>query len=526
MMALMLVALAVTGAGTLTLLRSYLEGQVDDKLRAAVESAEQERSFSQIAMPNTSVPTDYSVVVYYPGAPGRVLSDSKDPRPDIDSISVDEARQRGFEPYQVRGTDNANWRVVAVSILDSNQQRAVVVIGLPLSTVDEVLRHATLVVVGVGLLTLILAFFIASWTVTRSFRPLARVEKTAAAIAAGDLSRRVAVENPDTEVGRLGRSLNAMLAHIEAAFAARMASEDRMRRFAADASHELRTPLVTIRGYSELYRHGALESPEDVASAMGRIESEAKRMGSMVEDLLLLARLDEQRPLQQKPVDLQLLAHDAVVDTQASDQKRVITLTGLDGGRAGPAPVLGDEAKLRQVVGNLVGNALRYTPEHTPIELAVGVRPSDDGSQRAVLEVRDHGPGIPDSEAPKVFERFYRADTSRTRDTGGSGLGLAIVAAIVGSHGGSVRVDTTEGGGATLTVSLPVRNDAQEGHPEDAGSEGLGGNPDDGTGDGSSPDDGTGDGSSPDDGQGGDGGSPDDGQGGDGSQAGLSTYRH
>jgi two-component system OmpR family sensor kinase len=238
---------------------------------------------------------------------------------------------------------------------------------------------------------------------------------------------------------------------------------------------------------------------------MGRIESEAKRMGSMVEDLLLLARLDEQRPLQQKPVDLQLLAHDSVVDTQASDQKRVITLTGLDGGRAEPAPVLGDEAKLRQVVGNLVGNALRYTPEHTPIELAVGVRTGDDGSQRAVLEVRDHGPGIPDSEAPKVFERFYRADTSRTRDTGGSGLGLAIVAAIVGSHGGSVRVDTTEGGGATLTVSLPVRNDVQDEHHEDAGSQGLGGNPDDGTGDG---------------------GNPDDGQGGDGSQAGLSTYRH
>ncbi|WP_251044908.1 cell wall metabolism sensor histidine kinase WalK [Arthrobacter sp. ISL-5] len=521
MMALMLVALAVTGAGTLTLLRSYLEGQVDDKLKAAVESAEQERSFSQIATPNTSVPTDYSVVVYYPGAAGRVLSDTRDPRPDIDSITVDEARQRGFQPYQVRGTDNENWRVVAVSIVDSNQQRAVVVIGLPLSTVDQVLGHATLVVVGVGLLTLILAFFIASWTVTRSFRPLARVEKTAAAIAAGDLSRRVAVENPDTEVGRLGRSLNAMLAHIEAAFAARMASEDRMRRFAADASHELRTPLVTIRGYSELYRHGALESPEEIANAMGRIESEAKRMGSMVEDLLLLARLDEQRPLQQKPVDLQLLAHDAVVDTQASDPTRVIALTGLNGGRAQPAPVLGDEAKLRQVVGNLVGNALRYTPEGTPIELAVGMRSGKDDSLQAVLEVRDHGPGIPDSEAPKVFERFYRADTSRTRDTGGSGLGLAIVAAIVGSHGGSVRVDTTAGGGATLIVSLPARNDAREEHRAGSGSQRLDRKPDDGAGDGAS--------GSPDDGRtddgGTDGGRTDGGRGGNGSQAGLSTYR-
>jgi two-component system OmpR family sensor kinase len=310
----------------------------------------------------------------------------------------------------------------------------------------------------VGLLTLLLASLIASWTVSRSFRPLARVEKTAAAIAAGDLSRRVEVENPATELGRLSSSLNAMLAHIETAFAARTASEARMRRFAADASHELRTPLVTIRGFSELYRHGALSTDEDVATAMGRIESEAKRMGSMVEDLLLLARLDEQRPLQQKPVDLQLIAHDAMVDTQASDRSRSISLAGLDGGPARPAPVLGDEAKLRQVVGNLVGNALRYTPEGSPIELAVGVR-STDGEARSIIEVRDHGPGISEEDAGKVFERFYRADTSRTRETGGSGLGLAIVAAIVGSHGGSVRVEKTDGGGATLVVSLPHRDE-------------------------------------------------------------------
>ncbi|APX01350.1 sensor histidine kinase [Arthrobacter sp. QXT-31] len=460
MMALLLVALAVTGTGALTLLRGYLEGQVDDKLGAAVDAAQRQRSISPIA--NPAVPTDYTVTLYYPGAEASDLDD-KDARPAIASVSLEEARERDLRPYQVRGTDGKNWRVVAVPVVvGGEQQRAVVVIGLPLSPVDAVLRHATLVVVGVGLLTLILAFFIANWTVTRSFRPLSRVEKTAAAIAAGDLSRRVDVENPATEVGRLGRSLNAMLAHIEAAFAARMASENRMRRFAADASHELRTPLVTIRGYSELYRHGALQSPEDVASAMGRIESEAKRMGSMVEDLLLLARLDEQRPLQRKPIDLQLLAHDAVVDTQASDRKRAIRLTGLDNGSAEPAPVLGDEAKLRQVIGNLVGNALRYTPEGTPMELAVGVRRAGDGSAQSVLEVRDHGPGISDTEAPKVFERFYRADTSRTRETGGSGLGLAIVAAIVGSHGGSVRVEGTDGGGATLVVSLPFREDSPE----------------------------------------------------------------
>jgi two-component system, OmpR family, sensor kinase len=458
-MALLIVALTVTGAGTLTLLHSYLQGQMDEKLYAAVDLAGKQRSFTQLQGPNPSVPTDYSLILFVPGEDPYPFGGDAEKHPDISSMSVDQALARGGVPYQVRGTDGENWRVVAVTV-QTNQTTAVVVIGLSLQDVDDVLKHASLVVTGVGLLTLLLASLIASWTVSRSFRPLARVEKTAAAIAAGDLSRRVEVENPGTELGRLSSSLNAMLAHIETAFAARTASEARMRRFAADASHELRTPLVTIRGFSELYRHGALTTDEDVATAMGRIESEAKRMGSMVEDLLLLARLDEQRPLQQKPVDLQLIAHDSVVDTQASSRSRVISLVGLDDGPAAPAPVLGDEAKLRQVVGNLVGNALRYTPEDSPIELAVGVRASADGHERSVIEVRDHGPGISEEDASKVFERFYRADTSRTRETGGSGLGLAIVAAIVGSHGGSVRVENTDGGGATLVVSLPKREDA------------------------------------------------------------------
>lgn len=461
MMALMLVALTVTGTGTLTLLHSYLQGQVDDKLTAAVTSVRQQQSFSQLQDQNPSVPTDYSLMLITPGLPPVVFGGNKDSRPNISSFSAADARDREQTPFQVRGTDGRNWRVVALNVVDG-QRSAVVIIGLPLSPVDSVMEHAALVVVGVGLLTLVLAFFIATWTVSRSFRPLARVEKTAAAIAAGDLSRRVDVENPGTEVGRLGSSLNAMLSHIESAFAARMASEERMRRFAADASHELRTPLVTIRGFSELYRHGALSTEEDVATAMGRIESEAKRMGSMVEDLLLLARLDEQRPLQQKPVDLLLLANDAVVDTQASARGRTISLRGLDGGAPTPAPVLGDEAKLRQVLGNLVGNALRYTPEGTPIELAVGTRTGQDGQRKSVIEVRDHGSGITDEEAPRIFERFYRADTSRTRETGGSGLGLAIAAAIVGSHAGSVRAEKTEGGGATMVVSLPFQDETAQ----------------------------------------------------------------
>ncbi|WP_175417131.1 cell wall metabolism sensor histidine kinase WalK [Arthrobacter sp. 24S4-2] len=462
MMGLMLVALAVTGSGTLTLLHSYLQGQVDDKLKVAVNSVRQQQSFTQLQEQNPNIPTDYSLMLLRQGQPAVPFGGSKEWRPDIDSLSPAEATDRDQQPFQVRGTDGRNWRVVALNVVDGNQRSAVVIIGLPLAPVDSVVEHAALVVIGVGFLTLVLAFFIATWTVSRSFRPLARVEKTAAAIAAGDLSRRVDVENPATEVGRLGGSLNAMLSHIESAFASRMASEERMRRFAADASHELRTPLVTIRGFSELYRQGALSKEEDVATAMGRIESEAKRMGSMVEDLLLLARLDEQRPLQQKPVDLLLLANDAVVDTQASDRSRQITLAGIDGRAPSPAPVLGDEAKLRQVVGNLVGNALRYTPAGTPIELAVGVRTGTDGGRFSIIEVRDHGAGIPEDEAPRIFERFYRADTSRTRETGGSGLGLAIVAAIVGSHSGTVRTQQTDGGGATMVVSLPFQDETAD----------------------------------------------------------------
>ncbi|TQS89236.1 HAMP domain-containing histidine kinase [Arthrobacter sp. TS-15] len=465
-MGLLLLALAATGAGTLTLVKSYLQGQVDDKLKAAVALAQDQQSFDKLAQPNpstptdTAVPTDYSLTLYVPGLEPYPFGGSQSDRPAIANITAAEAKLRGNSPFQVKGTAGTNWRVVAIGVT-ANGQNGVVIIGLPLTPVDKVMEHAVLVVVGVGLLTLVLAFFIATWTVARSFRPLAKVEKTAAAIAAGDLSRRVEVDNPHTEVGRLGGSLNAMLAHIEASFAARAASEGRMRRFAADASHELRTPLVTIRGFSELYRHGALATKEDVAMAMGRIESEAKRMGSMVEDLLMLARLDEQRPLQLKPVDLQLLAHDAVVDTKASSGDRTITLTGLDAASPTAAPVQGDEAKLRQVIGNLVGNALRYTPEGSPIELAVGVRNTPSGSV-SVIEIRDHGPGIPETETNKIFERFYRADTSRTRETGGSGLGLAIVAAIVGSHGGTVQVAETDGGGATLVVSLPFHQESAE----------------------------------------------------------------
>jgi two-component system OmpR family sensor kinase len=306
--------------------------------------------------------------------------------------------------------------------------------------------------------------------IRRAFLPLREVEDTAAAIAAGDLSRRVREWPRNTEVGRLTASLNGMLAQIEQAFRHREASQARTRRFAADASHELRTPLASIRGFAELYRQGAVPAG-DVPRTMRRIEDEAARMGGLVEDLLLLARLDEQRPGRSEPVDLAVLAGDAVHDVRGLDPTRRVQLAGLDA-YSGPAPalVIGDEDRLRQVVGNLMANAVRHTPAGTAIEVAVGVSaqpPSPTGPARgpspaggvprAVIEVRDHGPGLTPEQAERVFERFYRIDASRVRGSGGgSGLGLSIVAAVVAAHGGTVEARTTPGGGATFRVEIPA----------------------------------------------------------------------
>ncbi|WP_415856100.1 sensor histidine kinase [Sinomonas sp. G460-2] len=463
MMVLLTAAIVFTSAGTLTQLHTFLVSQVDAKLLDASDYARQNQDIDLLTTRNPIMPSDYTLVLYTAGAPPRIypVANSNEVRPDVPTLTADQAQQMQSSQTirQANGTDHdSDWRYIAIPVrITSTGERAAMLIALPLTSVDDAMNHTLLLEIVVGVLALALVFFVASWTVTRAFRPLRRVEKTAAAIAAGDLSQRVDEEAPGTELGRLSSSLNAMLAHIERAFQDRTESEARMRRFVSDASHELRTPLVTIRGFSELYRHGALSTPNDVGTAMGRIESEAKRMGTMVEDLLTLARIDEQRPVVLRPVDLLPIGHDAVVDTQASAPDRSVRLVGLsDGHGPAAAPALGDEGRLRQVVGNLMGNALAYTAPGTPLEIAVGVR--NDGDRRiSVLELRDHGAGISDKDSPKIFERFYRADTSRTRETGGTGLGLAIVAAIVGAHGGRVRHRATSGGGATFVIELPFK---------------------------------------------------------------------
>ena len=321
-----------------------------------------------------------------------------------------------------------------------------VVLAIPLtdvqSTLSQLLQLEILIAVGVVTATALLAMLI----IQVGLRPLQKMGGVAADIAAGDLTKRVEPATPTTEIGRLGLALNGMLSQIEAAFAERTESNNRLRRFIADASHELRTPLTSIRGYSEMLRRGANESPSDAELARRRIEEESVRMSTLVDDMLLIARLDQGRPLERKPVDLQTIATDAAADARAVAPQRQITLTA-----PGSVVVEGDDLRLRQVVGNLVRNALVHTPQQTAVEIAVS---TENGTGR--MSVVDHGPGLQAKEMERIFEPFYRADPSRSRDSGGAGLGLSIVSAVVGAHGGTVNVTETSGGGVTFEVELPL----------------------------------------------------------------------
>ena len=321
-----------------------------------------------------------------------------------------------------------------------------VVLAVPMgdvqSTLSQLLQLELLISLGVVAAMAILAFLI----IRVSLRPLEKMGAVAKEIAAGDLSRRVEPATPKTEIGRLGLALNGMLSQIESAFAERTASNRRLRRFVADASHELRTPLTSIRGYSEMLRRGAAESPSDAELARRRIEEESIRMTGLVDDMLVLARLDQGRPLEQEPIDLEAIATDAVADARAVAPQRDIRLIS-----PGRVIVIGDDTRLRQVVGNLVRNAIVHTPPQTPIDVTLAMEDS-----LARLSVADHGPGLPAEDVDRIFEPFYRADPSRSRDSGGAGLGLSIVSAVVTAHGGHVIVRETDGGGATFEVELPL----------------------------------------------------------------------
>jgi two-component system OmpR family sensor kinase len=516
---LLTTGLVVAGVGTMAVLRSYLQDEVDAKIVAASLKLKIEPT-GTVDDPRCEVadlPNDYYLAVL--NYRGELICSNRSAdaaRPVVDMLDLGTVTRLEDEVTVASTEAGGQWRVGAyIATNSAGTGYFTVIIALDLRDTTGIVARYAAIFLFFGLTVVIVGGALTRLLVTSTFSPLREVEATAARFADGDFTQRLGGATPNTEVGRLNRSLNSMLSRIDRAFADRARTIEQMRRFVGDASHELRTPLVSVRGYAELYRMGALTKPEDVAQAMERIEKEAIRMGELVEDLLELARLDEAKPLQLTEVDLVPLATDAALDAMASSPGRVVSVVGTDApidvtldtvplelepptpaagtpratatgpinfgatlarlvarrtraARATGAPlpppadpppaeqravVLAEENKIRQVLTNLIGNAVRFTPPDSPIEIGVGV---DGEAGRAILSVIDHGEGIPPQIREKIFQRFWRADTSRTRDTGGSGLGLAIVSAIVDAHGGEVDVLETPGGGATFRVSLPL----------------------------------------------------------------------
>lgn len=447
----------------------------------------------------------YYVAVLDPN--GEVSFDnSRDRRPgslpDVErlgfSLKVAAAHEASAAPPEdILSADGTRWRAVVtmLSVVDASGQKhasGALLIADSTTIINQLVAQYVIVFTGFGIAVILLGAALTRILITTTLLPLAEVEQTALEISRGDFSKRILVASPHTEVGHLGDSLNVMLDRLDGSLEDRERTIERMRRFVGDASHELRTPLVSVRGYAELYRMGALQSPEQVSQAMERIEKEAIRMTSLVEDLLALARLDERRQLELAPLPLNQLAQDAALDARAGAPDREISVVEDPNN----PQALGDENKIRQLITNLIGNAKQHTPEGSPIEIVVSALPAPEpvvseapadqptskragGSSPATgstgviktvqpqpqamtrFEIVDHGEGIPEQVREKIFSRFWRADSSRNRETGGSGLGLAIVKSIVEAHKGTVSVHDTPGGGATFRVDLPAATPAE-----------------------------------------------------------------
>jgi two-component system OmpR family sensor kinase len=538
-LALVAVALVTTSVVGILLLRSYLLGQANQQLSDLAQSSSD--AITQHVFTGQTFLSAESAIDWVPGG-GRLEQVSRPVAGEFDRRVIPGPLitpraswlSTGLPTTVPATTGGGRWRVLAFQPRQPFMSLAGPVTGTVIVAVDvsdayATIGRLTLVDVIVTAVVLLAIAAIGITVVRASLRSLTEIERTAGAIAAGDLTRRVRDQDPRTEVGRLGQALNAMLAQIETAFEARAASElaarrseNRMRQFVADASHELRTPLTAIRGFAEYYRQrGGLDltqaaepaesgSPEEAAMPAGsspaapgpparesnghrgslrpadmnrimrRVEQESARMGMLVEDMLLLARLDQQRPLERRTVDLLALAADAVHDARVVAPDRGIDLTV---GAGAALLVLGDETRLRQVIGNLMSNALVHTPPGTPIEVRIRSGSLDEGPavpagprsaavpagprsaavpagprSAAVLEVADQGPGLTPEQAEHAFERFYRADKART--PGGTGLGLSIVAALVAAHGGKVWVESPPAGGATFRIALPLAPEA------------------------------------------------------------------
>ena len=460
--------LAISSMGTMALLRTYLQQNTDTLLTSTAATLSGEDPLllevrlatHEVTLPR--LPSDYYIA--YLDSTGNLLiglvssANGKNDVPNLSGLSLPYVKATGGMPFEVEVNSKyadkrlGNWRMVALPL--SNQGGSVVV-ALPEASNAGLIAQYGAIGTGFGFLLLLLSAGAIWVTITSALRPLREVERTAAMVAAGDTSQRLVERDKSTEIGRLNASLNSMLDSVDDAMTSRNNTVDQMRRFVSDASHELRTPLVTLRGYAELYRIGALKKKADIAEAMQRIESESLRMTELVENLLALARMDESAPLAKQQTNLVELASISARDSAAIGSKNKIVIVDLDGKKlAKGAEVMAavDASSMRQVLTNLLVNAAKFSKPKGQIEIALA-----ENSGRVVLEVRDHGEGIPAALREKVFERFFRADNSRNRETGGSGLGLSIVKNIVTRHGGDIKALETPGGGATFRVTLPTR---------------------------------------------------------------------
>jgi two-component system OmpR family sensor kinase len=490
---LVLVIIALTGSGLAAraTMDDYLIGRLDAGLTAAADPiAGHSEHTGNHTNPNGArsdrLPSAY--VVEELDASGAVVSgptsnlvNPGEPLPRFPRPTGQQTKAAGTRRFTVAAVHrDGHWRVLAEPIMLADGSTGTLLVAQSMRDIGDTLDRLTELLLIIGASAIVIIGGVGYIVVRASLRPLHVVEQTAAQIAAGELTHRVPEADPRTEVGQLSGALNTMLSRIEIAFAERAASEqaalssekrmriseaaarrseERMRSFVADASHELRTPLTTIRGFAELYRQGAVSDDDGVRRVMGRIEGEATRMGLLVEDLLLLARLDHERPLARDRVDLLALASDAVHDAQTVAPDRAVS---LDVGSTDPPPiVVGDDARLRQVLGNLLSNALKYTPPATPITVSVRTgRRHGSSAFTATITVTDAGPGLDPQSASRIFERFYRVDDARNRNDGGTGLGLAIVAALITGHGGTVDVRSAPGKGASFIVDLPLADTA------------------------------------------------------------------
>ncbi|MFT4259209.1 sensor histidine kinase [Microbacterium sp.] len=517
--AVLALGLLAAGLGTVPIMRGALISNLEAQLPALVSTdlagryLDVDTSSGKTAYMPRDTPRDFFFAIYdAEGVLQATAGASGDDTPLFpSSYTIAEAQANLDAVIALEGTKGSTYRAAVATIQSgAGGELRTQMVAMPLTAADRIISQFFGIYITVALFTIVIAALLTRGLVTLTFRRLGQVEATATAIAAGNFSQRLTDLEPTTEVGRLNAAINAMLDRADHSLAQRDRTVQHMRRFIGDASHELRTPLVSVRGYAELYRMGAIKGEEDTARAMERIEKEAIRMGVLVEDLLALARLDEERELEITPLDLRPIARDAALDVQAAAPRRTVTvidrtleapITAPTTRPPLPAPVqpaprglsraaltrlrrrprtpesatasmpaidfsavedipvrtppiiLGEENKVRQVVANLLGNARRFSAEDSPIEIVVDAdRVRGTGS----IAIVDHGEGIPPQIRDQIFERFWRADTSRARATGGSGLGLAIVASILKALRGGVTVTETPGGGATFTVSFPL----------------------------------------------------------------------